>query len=419
MIILELKSFKRFLSGTLFLFLLTSDGFSQALTSPIHWHHSIYEARVSALGQSTAALHNESSFQINPAIPLENGVLNFTSSLLSTSAIESPTIPDGAKLYSPAVSFSSGRFSYSAMIDFTSFTIPLDLGVQNPTEYKDASNRLLRFQTGYQINNNFSLGVGITNSSYSSSIVDDGVYETDGDATAWGLSGGMYYQNHFESDRFHYVPQAGLSLNDLSNGFEYETEGPNRIQMPGQIRFGLGLSISSKRSYLNRPLYGGGIYAGFSKYLARREVELRDDFAPARISQHNGFEALYTTWNEYTILNEYGTNTETVSLVDQISRSLGVELHFLETLYLRYGIVGGADLWIRPENGLGAEIDLYYISLAVTYLNYHSSEYNHWTYGPPDRRWGPQHNSTFVQATFRVPIDGHSRDTLLSRLFNR
>lgn len=413
MLILWFKSVKWFLSGMLFLLLLTSDGFSQVFTSPIQWHHSIYEARVSALGQSTAALHNGTSYHINPAIPLENGVLNFSSFLLSTSAIESPTIPDGAKLYSPSVSFSHGRFSYSAIVDYASFTIPPDLGPGIPQEYKDASNRLFRFQTGYQINDNFSVGVGISHSSYSSPIFEDSEYESGGDATAWGLSGGMHYQNQFESDRFHYVPQAGFSLNDLSNGFEYETEGPNRIHMPGQIRFGLGFSVSSKILHLNRSLYGGGIFAGFSKYLARLEVKHPNDPEELQISTPNGFKALHSTWNGFEI---YG---EAVPLTKQISTSVGVELHILEALYLRYGTVGGADLWIRPENGLGAEIDLFYISLAITYLNYHSSEYDHWTYGPFDRRWGPQHNSTFVQATFRVPIDGHSRDTLLSRLFNR
>jgi len=404
-----LKFIKRLLSGAVVLIMLSTDGFSQGYSSPIQWHHSVFEARVAALGQSTAALSNGSSFHTNPAIPLENGVLNVSSLLLSSSVVESPTVPDGAKLYSPAVSFSHGRFSYSAMLDYTSFTFPPDLGQTITREYESASNRLLRFHTGYQISDNFSVGVGISHSFYRSPIFVSGDFESGGDATAWGLSVGLHYQNQFDSDQFLFRPQAGFSINDLSTGFDFESEGPNVIHMPGQIRLGVGFSVSSKRLYLNQPLFGVGINTGFSKYLARNMM----DYDTYELTKPNGFDALFTTWNSF---ERYGSVE--ITLGDQISGSAGVEFHLMETLFLRYGIIGGADLWVRPENGLGAEIDLFYISLAVTHLNYHSSEYSHWTYGPFDRRWGPQDNSTFVQATFRIPIDGQPRDTLLGRLIN-
>lgn len=91
---------------------------------------------------------------MNPAIPLENSVLSASTFLFSTRAFESLSSPEGANLYSPAVSFSQGKFSYSAMIDYTSISVPREFNFDGV----NFSNRLIRFQTGYQINDKFSLG---------------------------------------------------------------------------------------------------------------------------------------------------------------------------------------------------------------------------------------------------------------------
>ena len=391
------KYFSRIFIGIVLLALLSADGLAQNFTSPISWHHHLYEARVSALGQSTAALNNRTSNHINPAIPLESGVLNASSFLFSVAAIESTVIPNSANLHSPSISYSNRGFSYSAMMDYTSCTLPSDFSFEGGDF--SLTNRLLRFHVGYQINKNFSLGAGILHSSYKSPIFGSG--EFGGNATAWGINLGAYYQNQFESDNFVFRPQTGLSLNDLSDGFDFESTDMNETNLPGQIRLGLGLDISSKNLRHNRPLFGGGIYTGFSKYLARWEVVDETSF-----TSPSGFMALFTTWNSFERFD--GTKMVEISLGEQISTSIGFELHYLETIYLRYGIVGGSDYWIRPQNGLGAEIDLYYVSLAVTHLNFHSSDL-----------WGPRDDTIFAQATLRLPIDGQSRDTLLGRLFNR
>lgn len=385
------------LFGMLFVALLSKSGFSQGYTSPISWHHNVYEARVAALGQSTASLNNGTSYHSNPAIPLESGVLRVSSFLFNTTAFESFVVPDGADLYSPAISFSHGKISYSALIDYTSYSIHDDFGGGN------FSNNLIRFQAGYQINDSFSLGAGFSHSSYSSPAYANSVGNGDSnnDATAWGITVGAHYQNHFESDRFMFSPQLGLTLNDLSNGFENENSEFNE-HMPGQIRLGFGLDVSSKNIQLGRSLFGGGVYTGLNKYLARWETDEENSV----VSSPSGFEALFTAWDSLERFD--GQGTEEISLGEQISTSLGIELHFLETFYIRYGLIGGADLWIRPQNGYGVEVDLYYISLAVTQLNYHSTN-----------GWLPQDSSTYVQATFRIPIDGKPRDTLLGRLLDR
>ena len=213
----------------------------------------------------------------------------------------------------------------------------------------------------------------------------------------------LFFLYLYGTFRFQFNSQVGLSINDLSKGFDFEGISGSDTNLPGQIRLGLGIDISSNTLRCDRHLFGAGIYTGLSKYLARWEY--RD--GTTEIKSGSGFDALFTTWNSAEVFS--GSEMVNISLGEQISTSLGLELHFLETLYLRYGIIGGADYWIRPRHALGAGIDFYYLSLSISHLNYHSSD-----------RYGPQaqDNATFVQATFRVPIDGNPRDSLLRRLLN-
>lgn len=373
---------------------INADAFSQSFTSPIPWHHTSYESRISALAQSTAALGNSSPFNINPAVPVEAGVLTVSSFLPYARIFEAPE--DGADLYSPAIGFSTGRLSYSAMIDYTSFSVPADFG----SSIDNYSNRMIRFRAGYQITEAFSVGAGLLHSSYKSPTFAFDDRELGGDASAWGIDLGLYYTTMFESKNFLFRPQAGLSLNSIGPGFSYESTDMPDDNLPGQIRLGVGVDVQTKRRALNHQLIGLGLYTGFSKYLARKE--LQDN--PADLNRPGGFEALFTTWNSFEQFT--GSEVDVISLGDQISASLGVELQFLETLYLRYGILGGADSWVHPQHALGAELDFYYIALAVTHLNYHSSE-----------QWGPRENPTYIQGTFRIPLDGNARDTLIGRLF--
>lgn len=389
----KLVPIARVLFAVLFFTMPGISGFSQGFTSPNSWHHIIHDARVAALGQSTAALNNGTPYHANPAIISEHGVLSASSFLISAN----PFLTTFAEpeLYSPAIGYSAGKFTYSAMMDYTTFTIPVIPFSTN--EKEPYSNMGLRFQVGYQLSEYFSLGVGILYDSYKSPTTTQGNLTYGGDATAWGINAGMYYQNEFESDNFVIRPHSGLSLNNLSKGFDFESTGMNEKNLPGQIRFGLGLDISSKQTWQNHSLFGGGIYTGFSKYLARKEIE------DQTVTYPSGFKALFTTWNSFESFN--GIEMEEITLSDQISKSIGFELHFLETVYVRYGVTGGADWWIRPQHGLGAEIDLYYVSLAVTHLNSHSSQ-----------QWLPQYNITNIQTTLRFPLDGKPRDTLLGRL---
>lgn len=374
------------LLGVSFLLFPSKNSFAQGGLSLISWHHDVYEARVEALGQSSAALFNGSTFHMNPAVPLESGVVNSSSFLLSNTLSRSEFLPEGIDLYNPAISYSDGQFAFSASLDYT-----------NQSDI--FTNRLFRLHTGYRITTNFSLGAGLSHSIFK--IIPNNNTLDNIRSTAWGISVGAHYQNSLESNYFYFSPQVGFTLNDLSSGFQDDWG-----TMPGQIRLGLGLDISSKYTLLNQSVWGGGIYTGFAKYLSRPEQH--EDVFQAKIP--SGFEAIFTTWNSFKIGTGIGTviETEEISLAQQISRSIGVELHFMNTLFLRYGIVGGAERWMRPQHGIGAELNLYYVSLAITHVNYHSS-----------RHYSPQNNKTSVQTTFRIPVDGQPRDTLLGRLLNR
>ncbi|MCH8568619.1 MAG: hypothetical protein LAT67_10160 [Balneolales bacterium] len=380
------------------LLILGSESRAQGFTSPISWHNVVFDARVSALGQSTAALHNGSAYQMNPAVPFENGVIRASGYLFFSTPFTSEFTSNGPNLYSPAIGFSSGRLSYMVMLDQTTYTIPTSQWVRGG----DITNTLLRFQVGYQLNERFSLGAGYVYSSYNSPTgslnMGSGV---DGNASAWGLTFGAYFTDHIETSAVRFTPQAGLSLNDLSTGFKREGFAP-REQMPGQIRLGFGMDINSIETRYNLPLFGGGVYTGFSKYLSRWETDpdTFDNTSPS------GFESLFTSWNS---INRFdGMGFTPITLGEQISASMGLEAHILQTLYLRYGILGGADFWVRPQHGLGIEIDLYYIALSVTNISYHSSD-----------RWLPQDDVLTFQATVRVPIDGKPRNTLLTQLLRR
>jgi len=380
----------------IFLILICDDSLSQSYTSPIPWHHTAFEARVAALGQSTAALSNESAYHMNPAIPSEKGVIQVSTFLFSTTPFDLPQ--GGADLYSPAVSYSSGKFTYSAMADYTLFSVPAEFN----DNLEDYSNRLLRFQAGYKLSENFSLGAGFLHSSYSSPVIVFNNQDLGGDATAWGIDLGLFYRNQIINNDFTLKPQLGLSLNNIGPVFDYEANGMSDANLPGQISLGFGFEAVSNRLSYNKPIFGAGIYSGFNKYLSRQELEEN----ATELSRPGGFEALFTTWNSFERF--IGSQNEVISLVEQISVSVGLEFQLLETLFLRYGILGGADDWVRPQNGLGAEADFYYVSLAVTHLNYHSSD-----------RWGQQDNSTYVQVTFRIPLDGRQRDTIINSLFSR
>lgn len=186
---------------------------AQSFTSPIHWHHAIFDSRVSALGQSTAALSNRSAYNINPAIPLEGGMLIITNYIPSTTAFDSPLQANGVKLYSPSVGYNLNRLSLSALIDHSSYSLKPEFGGGNYV------NTLVRFQSGYQVNQYFSIGAGFIFSSYDSPIITIEDEKYMGPARAWGISIGGLFKNEWETSTFRFTPQIGLALNDISSGF--------------------------------------------------------------------------------------------------------------------------------------------------------------------------------------------------------
>ncbi len=387
------------LSALLLFLMISSEVRSQGWTSPFSWNNYIFDARVAALGQSTATLKNPSAYHINPAVPFNNGTITASSYLLSTTPFIYEYYPGGSSLYSPAIGYSSGNFSYAVMLDQTSYSYYSPFTTDLIQIMHNSS--LLRFQLGYQISERFYAGAGLVYSSVSLSINPEVSVGGNNqiDANAWGLTFGAYYQDQIETSLFRFRPQVGLSLNDLSTGFEFEGS-TIREHLPGQIRLGIGMDISSRQERYNLPMFGIGLYTGFSKYLSRWEYdpETGETLSPS------GFEALFTTWNSITKFD--GLNTFEITLGEQISASLGIEVNLLETLYLRYGLIGGADRWVRPQHGLGFEVDFYYVAIAVTNMSYHSSE-----------DWLPQDDITTVQATVRIPIDGKPRNSLVSQLF--
>jgi hypothetical protein len=83
MIYSRLRLIAQVFLATFLLTLFSKEVCSQSYSTPIGWNHESYEARVAALGQSTAALQNGTAYHLNPAIPLESGVISLSSSMIS------------------------------------------------------------------------------------------------------------------------------------------------------------------------------------------------------------------------------------------------------------------------------------------------------------------------------------------------
>lgn len=104
-----------------------------------------------------------------------------------------------------------------------------------------------------------------------------------------------------------------------------------------------------------------------------------------------------------------GVNTHTVNVSDQITKSYGIELGLMETLYFQIGRMGGAELLVSPQTNYGVTLDFYYVALSFTNFNYDSSDT--WNFG--------EEPSTAVwNIDLRIPIDGVPRNTIIKPLLD-
>lgn len=397
------------LAGTDFLFVLifllwfpNESVKAQNFDSLVSWHHMVYDVRVLGLGQATSALNNNSAYHANPAIPSETGVIDISGFIPGTKISNMPQVFSRHREmnhYNPAIRFTKRNFTYSASANISSYRADR----RGSESYEDIQNTLIRLQTGFRITNTLYTGVELFYNSLTQYrnvelFFDDNRYP----AKAWGISIGAYYRDHWKRSSFTLQPQIGISVNNLSNGFYHKNSVNYRNMMPGQVRLGLGLDIASARQMTGRSILGIGVYTSFNKYLNRATYDSENQ----TIDIPNGYRALFSGWNSFDWFD--GSHYQKVTLGDQISASIGTELQLLETLYFRYGVMTGAELWAHPHSAYGAEIDLFYLSFSISKIDYHSSNLYQ----------ADNSALTFAQTTIRIPL-GRSKDTLLGSLFER
>ncbi len=380
-----------FLSACLILAAVNSYG--QRSISPVEEYFDPLELKSMSLAQSSAAISGGHAFHENPAVPLPEGEIRISGLPFNNELFYPPYLYNDLmqnKIFNLSAGYAYKRFSISANFsrsDVVRRTFRTDY-------YK---NDLKRIHVSYRINDNFSAGIGYSHISYNSTdnLVDS---SSDYTITASGYSAGFYYTNNIQQERLVLTPEAGLSINNLSSGFkmdDYLGAMPSVVRLNGSIR----TSSPVMKNGLHK--FGVGLFAGLTKYLPRREYNPDIDEYSTKI----GFSSLFRNWDSY-IHRSFTGNLKEVSALDQIAISTGAEIHLLETLYLRAGQMRDAYRFIKPYSSIGAEIDLYYISIGVVRLI------------PVERdplEDGEAINR--VQISLRIPVDGKPRPSLLRRLF--
>jgi hypothetical protein len=334
-------------------------------------------------------------------VPLpEEGVLYLNSPLLTTGfyALEDPNY-DGITLFNPSAAYAVSGFTFRLMVDRSFYTS--QLFTHSQVFDLEFVNTMTKFHAGYAISETISAGVGFTYSTFTNETLID-VGRENLEASAWGLSLGLFYRDEFLLDGFNVSPQLGLSFNDLSTGFSPENSNENE-PMPGQIRLAFGLDTRSEALWLDRPALSLGIYTGFSKYLARSDFNSE----AGEVTVPSGFESVFTGWKPVSRFD--GVGTTKIPVGEQISASIGVEAGLAETLYFRFGRFGGAELWAPSHSSAGVGLDLYYLSLGVSHVWYQDTE----------QFISPLENATNFSATARIPLDGQPRNTVIGRLLGR
>ncbi|MCH8557933.1 MAG: hypothetical protein LAT84_08930 [Balneolia bacterium] len=381
------------------LLFLPADLIAQSFTSPIGWHHNDYDNRTGALGQTTSALSNMNGHSLNPAAPLpEQGIFYFNSPMFFTSPYEQDVSDFSTRLFNPSLAYSISNFTFRATLDRSKFARQ-DLTAAGFQEIEQRSS-MARVNVGYAFSGRFSVGAGFTYASYAFKIRPE-LQQQDREGNAWGLNLGIHYREQFSIGGVRVSPQAGLSFNDLSSGFDFDPlEWP--AAMPGQIRLAYGFDIKSASSWLERPLFSFGVYSSFAKYLARSDIDPETD----EVTFPSGFEAIFTGWKPVTRFD--GVNYATIPVRDQISTGIGLEAGLAETLFFRFGRFGGAEFWTESSTSAGIELDLYYLSFGVNRI---------W-FDDTDQFAETLNTTTNFSFTARIPLDGQHRNTVIGWLLD-
>ena len=264
------------------------------------------------------------------------------------------------------------------------------------------NNEELFLKAGYahSFNDNLSLGAAL-NYLYSgeaagttiSAILVEPVH-------SWSVDLGMNYQFSRKITTGTIEPSFGMALTNFGKGGDYfgwDVSYP----LPTKLQAGFGLAFTSSQKKYNRNVLEVRMMQNASKIMAR--LERRTSGGDTSFVAMNPFKALVKSWDGLEYFT--GQGYKTISAKDQIWWHSGVEVKFLETFSLRWGLEqAGKFEEDLSYQSLGMGIDLFYVNLDYAFV------------------FDNPNNNNFIegdwwQLTGRIPLDGYRPKTILSEIF--
>lgn len=337
------------------------------------WQHQSFISETASLSMSNAALMQF----INPAVGGENQRIQFTSNIGSTTPYSFNEFNYSPSLATFRLAYSLHQHSVSLSADHFSFDI---------MNQKGNRQQAFRLHYGYQLNQRFSIGVGTgLNKWYMPEMLDESSFGGYPERNASNLfvDAGIYYEGDWSGSDFLYKPVLGVSVNNVGRYFELEM-GNVAYYSPQatQLRWSMGLQSETQSEWRGRSWIGTNVYLGFNKYFARNNDNPTD--------KSHGLVDLFKNWGSYEV-RSYPTSR--VSARDQIATGIGVEFVVLQTVSLRYGVMSGAERWVRSQRSMGFGLDFNYFTFNVTKINYRS-----------DANWDTSSENLFYEISVNLPI---------------
>lgn len=183
---------------------------------------------------------------------------------------------------------------------------------------------------GFKLSETFSLGTGFR---FIYSSLADG--EVSGQAISPGASIGidlaaLYKSRPFTMGERNANFNAGFNLSNVGPSIQY-TDNPQKDPLPTMLRAGWAFTFDLDSQGFNTLTIANDI----SKIMARNERVSGDGEGGDTYASMNSFEALFRSWGSFERFN--GTETVTLSLVDQLMFGTGLEYWYNNQFALRAG----------------------------------------------------------------------------------
>lgn len=215
-----------------------------------------------------------------------------------------------------------------------------------------------------------------------------------------------YQMDNIYTKSLDIAPQFGFSLTNFGEPVEYL--GKNKDPLPATLRLGAGVKISTNKKLFERPLAEMTILQSASKILARKERVVTS--TDTSYQAMGPLESLFNSWGSFEYFN--GWRTVNVKPAEQIWFQTGIELGFLETIFIRFGHERADKTVDRISfNAIGAGLDFYYLAVDYGYVQMIDDEYIN--YDPYESFLSKHH----WQITGRIPLDGNRPETIIHHLF--